>query len=104
MVTFNQLLSAPLVSNQQYVDSTTLAAIWTTTCGDSLRAFYTDVESACGTAMHPSPGEVSDRSELPGSLVWAYNVSCLVSRVSLAAAITVTRPSERMLRWALTVL
>ncbi|KAF7183838.1 hypothetical protein CNMCM7691_004260 [Aspergillus felis] len=51
-VTCDQLLSAPLISNQQYVDNVTLAAVCTTACSDSLLSFKDDVESACGATEY----------------------------------------------------
>lgn len=79
-VTCDQLLSAPLISNQQYVDNVTLATICTTACSDSLLSFKDDVESACGTTEYTFPGGVNQTVQsFLDPLVWAYNVPCLTS-------------------------
>lgn len=69
-----------------------------TLCGPSIGTWRVPAVLLCN--MYTFPGEVSDRSALPGSLVTGPTMY----RVSLAAAITIIRPSVWMLRWALPVL
>lgn len=79
-ITCSQFVPAPFVSNQQYLDNSTLSSLCTSTCTESLLSYQSEVDSACGTTAYIFPGNISQTvQQFISPLVWAYNVSCLTS-------------------------
>jgi hypothetical protein len=77
-ITCSQLVSVATISNQHFIDESTLTQLCTETYSPSLLSFQKSVESVCGCTSYTS--DIS-RNQTISSVVdppiWTYNVSCL---------------------------
>lgn len=78
-ITCNELVSVPVITNQQYIGNTTLESLCAADCRDSLYQFRNEAESACGTDVYNFSGINQTVQSFLDPLTWAYNVSCLTS-------------------------
>ncbi|KAJ5719736.1 hypothetical protein N7493_007314 [Penicillium malachiteum] len=78
-ITCDELISVPVISNQQYIGNTTLESLCAADCRESLYKFRNRAESACGTDVYSFSGVNQTVQSFLDPLTWAYNVSCLTS-------------------------